>query len=109
MNKNKLRTSCSRGLRARLLWSLPIAMMAIAGVCPTAAAAAVPDCQAAYTGGPLFITPYCTDPELNTPYIDAYQPGTTTDPATGVTVNYTYVHGGFTGTSTKFAFYFPRP
>jgi hypothetical protein len=84
-------------------------MLAVAGLYPKAATATAADCQAAYTGGPLFITPYCVDPQLNTPYIDAYQPGTTTDPATGVTVNYTYVHGGFTGTSTKFAFYFPAP
>jgi hypothetical protein len=57
----------------------------------------------------LFITSSCEDPDLNQPYVDVEQPGTTTDPATGVTVSYTYVHGGFTGTNTKFAFYFPAP
>jgi hypothetical protein len=55
----------------------------------------------------LFITPNCQDPSLNQPYVDEEQPGSTTDPSSGVTVDYTYVHGGFTGTNTKFAFYFP--
>jgi hypothetical protein len=57
----------------------------------------------------VFITPSCQDTELNQPYVDVEQPGTTTDPATNITVSYTYVHGGFTGTNTKFAFYFPAP
>lgn len=108
MSKHKSAARRFQRLRNRLLWSVPVAVMAIAGL-RSDAAAAVPDCQAAYTGGPLFITPYCVDPALNTPYIDVTQPGQVTDPATGVTVNYTYVHGGFTGTTTKFAFYFPLP
>src|SRR5262249_29041033 len=60
-----------------------------------------------YPGGPLFITPDCVDPEYTSPFVDIDQPGTTTDPETGVTVQYRYIHGGFTGTSTLFAFYFP--
>jgi hypothetical protein len=64
-------------------------------------------CQPQVPGGPLFITTTCTDPVLDQPYIDSQSTGTTTDPATGVTVHYTYVHGGFTGTNARFAFYFP--
>ena len=40
-------------------------------------------------------------------YVDIKRPGTITDSKTGITVDYIYVHGGFTGTSTRFAFYFP--
>lgn len=110
MSEKKADPSGIRRLRAGLLWTIPAAMVAIAGVYPTRAAAGpLPDCQPAYTGGPLFITPNCVDPQLNAPYVDVNQPGSVTDPATGVTVKYQYVHGGFTGTNTKFAFYFPLP
>src|SRR5215471_5145488 len=73
------------------------------------ASASPPACQSSTPGGPVFITPTCQDPALNQPYVDVEQPGTTTDPATNITVSYTYVHGGFIGTNTKFAFYFPAP
>lgn len=66
-----------------------------------------PACQPASPGGPLFITPSCSDPELNRPYIDVKRPGTITDSRSGITVGYTYVHGGFTGSKVRFAFYFP--
>jgi len=71
------------------------------------AGAASSPCQPQVPGGPLFITATCTDPALAQPYVDEEEPGTTTDPSTGITVRYTYVHGGFTGTNAKFAFYFP--
>jgi hypothetical protein len=57
--------------------------------------------------GPLFVTETSVDPVLNEPYVDADRPGTATDPATGVTVDYRYIHGGFTGTNARFSFYFP--
>jgi hypothetical protein len=57
--------------------------------------------------GPLFVTDTTVDPVLNEPYVDADRPGTATDPATGVTVDYRYIHGGFTGTNARFSFYFP--
>ncbi|MFD0853155.1 hypothetical protein ACFQ07_13020, partial [Actinomadura adrarensis] len=57
----------------------------------------------------MFITAACVDPVLDRPYIDADRPGTTTDPASGVTVHYRYVHGGFSGTSARFSLYFPAP
>ncbi len=71
------------------------------------AAARQPDCEATVPGGPVFITEICDDPVLNRPYVDARERVTTTDPATGVTVRSTYVHGGFEGTGARFAFYFP--
>src|SRR5262245_18177892 len=71
------------------------------------ASAANPLCQPKIPGGQVFITPTCDDPVLNQPYTDITQQGSTTDPATNVTVNYTYVHGGFTGTNARFSFYFP--
>ncbi len=44
---------------------------------------------------------------LNKPYTDVDAQRTTTDPATHTSVSYRYIHGGFTGSKTKFAFYFP--
>jgi hypothetical protein len=64
-------------------------------------------CEVQPAGGALFITESCNDPELSKPYVDARKPGTLTDEASGVTVNFTYVHGGFTGTNARFSFYFP--
>jgi hypothetical protein len=64
-------------------------------------------CEAQSAGGPLFITENCKDPELSKPYVDERKPGTMTDEASGVTVSFTYVHGGFTGTKARFSFYFP--
>lgn len=55
----------------------------------------------------LYITPDCVDPELREAYIDEDEQQTVTDPETGITVSYRYVHGGFTGTEARFAFYFP--
>ena len=68
---------------------------------------AAPACEAQSTGGPLFITESCYDPELSKPYVDVRKPGTLTDEASGVSVSFTYVHGGFTGTNARFSFYFP--
>ena len=64
-------------------------------------------CEAQSAGGPLFITENCNDPELSKPYVDVRRPGTLTDQASGVTVSFTYVHGGFSGTKARFSFYFP--
>src|SRR4051812_20298 len=64
-------------------------------------------CQAKSGGGPLFITEACVDPLLDKPYIDVRKPGTLTDSSSGITVNFLYVHGGFTGSKARFAFYFP--
>jgi hypothetical protein len=57
----------------------------------------------------VFVTATCVDPALDQPYVDIDEQRTTTDPAADVTVNYRYVHGGFTGTNTRFSFYFPEP
>ena len=64
-------------------------------------------CEAQSAGGPVFITENCNDPELSKPYVDERKPGTLTDEASGVSVNFTYVHGGFPGTNARFSFYFP--
>lgn len=76
---------------------------------PAASTAAIATavCQAPHSGGGLFITETCVDPVLNQPYVDVRREGTFTDPQTNVTVRFLYVHGGFTGTNARFAFYFP--
>ncbi|HXK22691.1 MAG TPA: hypothetical protein VMS55_08455 [Myxococcota bacterium] len=48
----------------------------------------------------MFITDDCIDPVLNTPYIDIDEMRTTPVP-------HRFVHGGFTGTDTKFSIAFP--
>src|SRR5579875_2314096 len=104
----------NRATRARAL--LVTAALLAAGatpvVGPTAGASAAtpaPTCQASTPGGPVFVTGSCVDPVLDQPYIDQDQPGTATDPTTGVTVHFRFIHGGFTGTAARFAFYFPSP
>ena len=95
---------------------LVAAALLVVGVSPAvtasneaSASAPAPACQPQYGGGPLFVTAACVDPVLDQPYIDEDQPGTITDPTTGVTVSFRYIHGGFTGTAARFAFYFPSP
>jgi hypothetical protein len=72
----------------------------------SAAASAGQPCEKAATGT-LLVTGTCVDPAVATPYVDADERRTITDPATKVTVKVRYVHGGFTGTKSKFSFYFP--
>src|SRR5918992_5116270 len=70
---------------------------------------------------PLFVTGDSEDPRFNQPYIDvrewrdepaaatAFAPSVTTQrpgPAP-VKARHIYVHGGFTGTDTRFSFCFP--
>src|SRR6186997_2452123 len=55
----------------------------------------------------MFITADNVDPELSEPYTDIDEARTTTDAATGRTVSYRYVHGGFAGTDARFSMYFP--
>jgi hypothetical protein len=73
-------------------------------------------CTPLWSGYTMPITEDCIDPryqhvpypqtgvtpQMYQPYIDINAPGST---ASGV--QYQYVHGGFTGTDAKFAFYFP--
>ena len=84
------------------LAAIPEGASAVAQVPPAPSA-----CEAQAAGGPLFITESCDDPELSKPYVDERKPGTLTDEASGMSVSFTYVHGGFTGTKARFAFYFP--
>ncbi len=96
-------------IRRTLLAVMVIGATHLCSVCSAAqtVSGAVPQCQAKSPGGPLFITAACTDPVLNEPYTDVKRPATITDSSTGLTVKYLYVHGGFTGTQARFAFYFP--
>ncbi|MBL7493300.1 PKD domain-containing protein [Frankia sp. AgB1.9] len=57
--------------------------------------------------GALLVTAACVDPKLNQPYVDKDEHRTVTDPQSKVSVDIRYVHGGFTGTNSKFSFYFP--
>ena len=68
---------------------------------------AAPACLAKSVSGPLFVTEACTDPLLNKPYIDVRKQGSLTDASSGISATFLYVHGGFTGTKARFAFYFP--
>ncbi len=61
------------------------------------------NCTPIWSGYTMPITADCIDPRYNQPYIDINEPGET--PVNHV--QYQYVHGGFTGTDAKFAFYFP--
>ncbi|MDH4041392.1 MAG: PKD domain-containing protein [Gammaproteobacteria bacterium] len=58
-------------------------------------------------GATMFITMDCVDPEFKEAYIDVDEVRSTTDGVKNVTVSYRYVHGGFTDTNARFAFYFP--
>jgi hypothetical protein len=108
------------GRTAALLVS---AMILAVGLTPLATATATasapgtpPTCQALSAGGPLFVTGRCVDPAFGQPVLDVQnQPGTFTDPTTGVTVSYRYFHGYFqdptdpTKQVAHFSFYFPAP
>ena len=79
------------------------------GFSPVASATPTPPtCTAATPGGPIFVTGDCVDPDINgQPVTDINETRTTTDPTSGVTVSYRYIHGYFTGSSVKFSYYFP--
>lgn len=58
------------------------------------------DCAPSAAGAPMLVTGDCVDPRFKSPYIDV-------DEMRTAPVPHRYVHGGFTGTDAKFAFYFP--
>ena len=108
----RVRAGLRAGRSARVVLVLAAGMLAtsvmpIAATGSAAAPVAATPCTSPSSGAPIFVTATCVDPALNQPYVDIKQPGTITDPTTGVTVSFLYVHGGFTGTSALFAFYFP--
>ena len=105
---------CRRLTSKAHIWLVAPALFGLIAWGQSAAQPAVPTvstatsaCEAQRPGGGLFITESCVDPVLNQPYVDIRREGTLTDPQTNITVNFLYVHGGFTGTSARFAFYFP--
>jgi hypothetical protein len=55
----------------------------------------------------VLITLDCVDPDFNQPTIDADEQRTLTDPATGDSVSYRYLHGVLSGGKARFALYFP--
>jgi hypothetical protein len=57
----------------------------------------------------LLIKPDCVDPAFTGAYIDIDEQRTASDASKGITVSYRYVHGGFTDTNARFAFYYPDP
>jgi hypothetical protein len=63
-------------------------------------AASALDCAPPTPGAPMFLTKDCVDPHFTQPYVDIDEQRT-------VPVPHRYVHGGFTGTDTRFSFYFP--
>lgn len=65
-------------------------------------AMAAEPCAPPADGEPMFITDECVDPRFNQPYVDI-------DEWRDTPVRHRYVHGGFTGTDARFAFYFPPP
>ena len=79
----------------------------VAGAVATLSAALTPiwtasaeDCAPPASGIAMLVTADCVDPRFNQPYVDINELRTTPVP-------HRYVHGGFTGTDAKFAFYFP--
>ena len=100
----------TRRCRARgLLAAAVLLAVSLTAAASPPASADASMCQPLSAGGPIFVTETCVDPVLNQPYTDVDEQRTTTDPATNVTVSYRYIHGGFTGTDTRFSFYFPEP
>lgn len=87
--------------------SLLLPTFALAASLSTLAVGAEMPCTPEKPNGPLFITPDCTDPALINPYTDIDEMRSTTDSKTGVTVHYRYIGGGFKGSKSRFALYFP--
>src|SRR5262245_45550046 len=83
----------------RLAIHLAVLLGASASLAKTASAV---DCAPPSPGEPTFVDETCTDTRWNAPFIDVDEMRTTPVP-------HRYVHGGFTGTSALFAFYFPPP
>jgi hypothetical protein len=107
--------SDARGGRRHRVWAAraSVASLAVLGASlvpltgSTATAAGGRTCVAPPTSASVFVTATCVDPMLRQPYTDVNKLAKTTDPVTGVTVHYRYVHGGFKGTTARFAFYYP--
>src|SRR5258705_9125091 len=85
--------------RGRLLRWVVAGAVALGGGSLAKMASAV-DCAPPSPGEPTFVDDTCTDTRWNAPFIDVDEMRTPPVP-------HRYVHGGFTGTSALFAFYFP--
>src|SRR5262245_52290223 len=92
-------TNCKRGSDRRFVgWRIAAATLLLGAVPLRIAQAA--DCGPPSPGAPIFLTADCVDPHYTQPFIDLDEQRTTPVP-------HRYVHGGFTGTDTKFSLYFP--
>ena len=89
----------SRG-RRRFVQGMAAGVAVVLGTGLATRTASAVDCTSPTPGAPMFITDNCTDPVLNAPFIDTDEMRTTPVP-------HRFVHGGFTGTDTKFAMAFP--
>jgi len=118
LSERSVRNADCATIQIQTRWSIRLSSLLLAfglglAVVPESASAVAQEqpvtsaCEAQSVGGPLFITENCNDPELSKPYVDERKPGTLTDEASGVSVSFTYVHGGFSGTKARFSFYFP--
>jgi hypothetical protein len=66
-----------------------------------------PPCEAGSSGA-LVITPECVDPDIaGAPVVDTDEMRTAADPVTGITAEFRYINGGFSGSDVRFSFYFP--
>ncbi|MDI4646365.1 S-layer homology domain-containing protein [Cohnella hashimotonis] len=92
------------GPRSRLFGNLTLAAAMLstlfAPVLSASAETAPPPCEVKATGGPMWITGECVDPQYDNPVIDSE-----TDLTSPVPVH--KVSGHFEGTAKKFNFYFP--
>src|SRR5262245_13044527 len=88
------------GARAQFLQKVVTSAAVALGSLTLAKTASAVDCVPPAPGEPTFVDDTCTDVKWNTPFIDIDEMRTTPVP-------HRYVHGGFTGTPARFAFYFP--
>jgi hypothetical protein len=98
-NQSKIKQSL-RGYEHVMQGITTLTFTALMSFTSTAIATTEPICSSPKPGAPLFITARCTDPHFTQPYIDI-------DEQRSTPVPHHYIHGGFTGTDTRFSFYFP--
>jgi hypothetical protein len=86
-------------------WSAP---PTTAGPLPRSVRLSGPPCTAP-PGRSLLVTVDCVDPTFRSAVVDVDEQRSITEPGSGRTLHYRYVHGGFAGTTAKFALYYPAP
>ena len=94
-----------RRVQAMVLGVLTMLCASMALIGMTSTASAQPTCSPPNPprhppGNPMLVTEGCVDPRYNDPYI-------LVDEVRSVPVPHRFVHGGWSGTPARFAFYFP--